>query len=279
MRYTFKRAKVYESESDAYITIFGKCKDCGALLRAYCLKKPEVGNSLQLFVKTIDTRGIPHEKKRALKYIERAKIQKEFLYKKAILWRREKTKEMDYGDPESSHLYTDDVLRKACQEDKDKEQDVHQIKNPIQSIYNLKYNVQYAGIIREIGLFKFYCMYWSPLQIDIYKDIVKSYNNFIIIDATGSVVQKIQRQNQKSGAIFLYQAIASDVSQIVPLFQMLSEKHDANIIQYWLGEWLCSGGIIPHEVITNFSFALLNAVARAFNNCNLSDYVKLCLKF
>jgi len=61
--YTFKRAKVYESESDTYITIFGKCKDCGAPFRAHCLKKPEVRNSLQLFVKTIDTRGIPHEKK------------------------------------------------------------------------------------------------------------------------------------------------------------------------------------------------------------------------
>jgi len=73
-------------------------------------------------------------------------------------------------------------------------------------------------------------VHWSPLQIDIYKDIVKSYNNFITIDATGSVVQKLQRQNQKSGEIFLYQAVASGVSQIVPLFQMLSEKHDANII-------------------------------------------------
>lgn len=39
-------------------------------------------------------------KKRALKGIERANVQKELLHKKTILWRREKTKEMDYGDPE-----------------------------------------------------------------------------------------------------------------------------------------------------------------------------------
>lgn len=128
-------------------------------------------------------------KKRALKGIERTKVQKELLHKKAILWRREETKEMEYDDPEPSHLYTGSVLRKARQEGKDKELGVHQIHDPIKSIYDLKYNVQYAGIIREIGLHKFYCMYWSPLQMDIYKDIVKS-KNFISIDAIGSIVQK-----------------------------------------------------------------------------------------
>lgn len=99
-------------------------------------------------------------------------------------------------------------------------------------------------------------MYWSPLQIDIYKDIVK-LNNPISIDATGSLVQKIDQKNKRSRAIFLYQAVASGLSGIVPLFQMLSEKHDANIIQYWISEWLRCGAKISYEVITDFSFALL----------------------
>jgi len=188
------------------------------------------------------------------------------------------TKEMEYGDPEPSHLYTTDVLRKTRQEGKDKELGVHKIQNVIESINNLKYNVQYAGVIREIGLDKFYCMYWSPLQMDIYKDIVK-LNHSISIDATGSLVQKIDQKNKRSGPIFLYQAVASGISGIVPLFQMLSEKHDANIIQYWMSEWLRCGGKIPHEVITDFSFALLNAVARAFNSCSLPQYIKICLKY
>jgi len=59
---------------------------------------------------------------------------------------------------------------------------------------------------------------------------------------------------------------------------MISEKHDANMIQYWMNEWLRSGGTVPREVITDFSFALLNAVARAFNNWSLSYYIKSCLK-
>lgn len=52
--------------------------------------------------------------------------------------------------PNLSHLYTDNVLRKARQEGKDKELGVYQIQDPIVSINDLKYNVQYAGIIREI---------------------------------------------------------------------------------------------------------------------------------
>jgi len=57
-------------------------------------------------------------------------------------------------------------------------------------------------------------MYWSPLQMDVYKDIVKM-NNPISIDATGSLVQKIDQKNKRSGPIFLYQAVASGISGIV----------------------------------------------------------------
>jgi len=52
-------------------------------------------------------------------------VQKDLLHKKAILWRRDATKEMDYGDSEPSHLYNNNVLRKARQESKDKELGVY----------------------------------------------------------------------------------------------------------------------------------------------------------
>lgn len=38
-----------------------------------------------------------------------------------------------------------------------------------------------------------------------------------------------------------------------------------------------SRGIVPREVTTDFSFALLNAVTRAFNNWSLSYCIKSCL--
>jgi len=90
-------------------------------------------------------------------------VQKDLLHKKAILWRRDATKEMNYGDAEPPYLYNNNVLRKARQEGKDKELGVYNVKDPVKSINDLKYNVQYAGAIREMGLDKFFCMYWTPL--------------------------------------------------------------------------------------------------------------------
>lgn len=59
---------------------------------------------------------------------------------------------------------------------------------------------------------------------------------------------------------------------------MVSEKHDTNILTYWLREWLRSGAPCPKEVVSDYSFALLNAIALSFNNCDLNTYVENCMK-
>lgn len=140
----------------------------------------------------------------------------------------------------------------------------------------MKYNVEFASIIREIGFDKFYCMYWSPMQLDLYKDIMKTKVP-LSIDATGSVVRKLKRPNNQSSAIFLYQAVVPTAEGIFPVFQTLSEKYDANTISYFIKEWLRSGAPVPHETVTDFSFALLNGISLAFNECNLKTYVNYCL--
>jgi len=56
--YIFKRAKIYDSVKGVYITIFGRCRDCYATCSAHSTEKPEIGNALKLFVKTVDTRRV-----------------------------------------------------------------------------------------------------------------------------------------------------------------------------------------------------------------------------
>jgi len=89
--------------------------------------------------------------------------------------------------------------------------------------------------------------------LDSYKDIIK-LNDTISIDV---LLVPLHRKyfKQIELLIFLYEAVG--ISGIMSLFQLLAEKHDTNLIQYWLNE-LRSGGIIPHKAITNFSFVLLN---------------------
>lgn len=47
---------------------------------------------------------------------------------------------------------------------------------------------------------------------------------------------------------------------------------------YWLRESLRAGASCHREVVTDYSFALLNAIALAFNSCDLSMYVENCIK-
>lgn len=55
---------------------------------------------------------------------------------------------------------------------------------------------------------------------------------------------------------------------------MLSERHDANILTFWLREFIRLGASIPNEFIVDMSFALLNAGAIAFgNHADIEDYV------
>lgn len=216
--YSSKRAKIFYCENRVYLEIVGKCNECGATFKGHCLRKPIPDDSIKIFVKTIDTRGIPHVSKRMLKGLERQKVQQELLATKAANWCCKATKVMEYGKPEPSHLYSSSVLRKAHQEAKDKDFGLYKVPDPLMSLQTLKYNVEFASIIREIALDKFYCMYWSPIQLDLYKDIIKTKVP-LSIDATGLIVCKLKRpNNNQSNAIFLYQAVVQTVKGIFPVF-------------------------------------------------------------
>jgi len=55
------------------------------------------------------------------------------------------------------------------------------------------------------------------------------------IDATGSLVKKIMKSGESTHFVFLYQIIASFKGKIIPVLQMISEKHYKNILTYCYG--------------------------------------------
>lgn len=275
--YAFKRAKVYDTETKVYITIKGRCRECGNEFTGHCLNKPKNGQRVRISVTTSDTRGMPHTKKRPLAGEERVEVQKTLLHQKPAAWRCEATKDMDYGDEEPPDLYGLRVVNKARQEAKDKALGVHKVTDPMKSLQALKTNVEFSGTIREIAIDKFHSMYWSEEQLHLYKDLIKS-GVPVTFDATGSVVEALPRPNGRSGAIFLYQGVIKGTAGILPVLQFLSEKQDTNMIAYALREWIRSGFPIPKETVTDFSLALLNGLCLAFNECTLKTYVRTCLR-
>lgn len=196
-------------------------------------------------------------------------------------WRREKAAElMEFGDLEPAHLYRETVLRKAKQLDSDDKLGLAKVSDPIPAILDLKYKPEFSGIIREIGLDKFFVIYFSPEQLFLYQKFNREEPKIgmLSIDATGSLVKNIKKPDGTTNFVFLYQAVVPLKLKILPVAQMISEKHNTNILTYWLREWVRCGAACPKEVVTDYSFALLNAVAFAFNNCNLHTYVESCIK-
>lgn len=72
-----------------------------------------------------------------------------------------------------------------------------------------------------------------------------------------------------SGHIYLYAlTISVGVNELVPIFTMLSEIHNANFISFWLK--------VPNEFCVDMSLALSNAAVNAFTSYkSLSEYVNL----
>lgn len=76
-----------------------------------------------------------------------------------------------------------------------------------------------------------------------------------------------------SGSIHLYTLVISDGFQ-VPVWSLLSERHDANFLTFWLREFVRVGGNVPKVFTSDMSLALLNAAAIGFANySNIEEYV------
>lgn len=76
--------------------------------------------------------------------------------------------------------------------------------------------------------------------------------------------------------MYLYQGVIPFHTKILPVVQLISEKHDTNILAYWLREWLRSGIPCPTDIVTDYALALLNAVCLAFETTDLNTYVNRC---
>lgn len=81
-----------------------------------------------------------------------------------------------------------------------------------------------------------------------------------------------------SGNIFLYQGVLTgSYNSHVPVVQMLSKRHDVQVITRWLSEWIRAGAPIPKEAICDFSLALLGALVKALTHCSdLKSYINEC---
>lgn len=147
-------------------------------------------------------------------------------------------------------------------------------------IRKIKHSSAYCGSIHDICLDKVCVYYRSPMQIHIYREYCRRKKTCrkISMDATGSIVSKIYIEDGlESGHIFLYVIVINIEGKIVPIHQMISEKHDTNTIEYWIKEWLRMVAIKPEEAVSEYSRSFLGAITSTFNRMTrIKEYVLSC---
>jgi len=119
----------------------------------------------------------------------------------------------------------------------------------------------------------FITSFYSEEQFNINKK--ESGTNRLHFDATGTLVPSVEGKR-----VFLYSLVAPTNSPNVPclpVLEFLSNSHSAQTISEVLFGWrliyekICGR---PTTVVTDFSFALTNSVAMAFNNFTIAE--QLC---
>ncbi len=281
---TYKRAKIFK-ESENYCTVEGYCRSCGSTLKAVCKYPPRDRTEILDVTFRCVYKG-PYKECTSTEKRRMTSSQTNFFVREQIdrgisadIIRRGYANEvMDFGDLEPPHIPTSNALRVA----KSKALQKHRIHDdPIIGLCIMKYSNAFSNSIHDIGYDRFFCHYWTNIQISMYREYVKNSKcPSVSVDATGGIVRKPQLiGGRKTKTIYLYEiAFYDQKSKIqVSVGDMLSERHNNNSICHWLMEWLRSGAPLPKQVVTDMSLALLSGVVRAFTTfTSVWDYIKFC---
>lgn len=138
-----------------------------------------------------------------------------------------------------------------------------------------------SGYIRRIGLIPFFVTMFSDEQLRIVKMLETFFS--VYVDATGSVVKSGEKK------IFYYAGVTPDTSlelnpkerhKVLPLFECISNAHDGFNIGVLLSEFKTEfHKMFPtmpwpiKHAVTDFSYALLNAICWSWNQKKLIDYI------
>ena len=255
--YSFKRHIIDDPEE--YLSMYESCTSC---------KNDESFESVSFHISTMDCTNIPHSKKVRLQGTARQKVKEELRFRKSKEWRIELVKEtIDYGDSDPPFAYNLPALQKASQDDKNNQLGIQKGVSVVDSIMNLTESVEFRKFIPHFSI-KYFCVtYWSPEQVELYKEILELLNNPFSLDATGSIGIPIKTPNQDDHACFLSVLCTRINNTIVPVCQAISEVNDTNLYVFWRSVFLKSGEkYCPKEVVTDMGKAFQNAICLAFNH-------------
>ena len=155
-------------------------------------------------------------------------------------------------------IHNSNTSAQARQEAKDELIGLTGPKNLIDSILHLQ--DEHPSFIRKSYSIPFRVLYWSNKQNSLWKKVAPK--SVVAIDATGELVSQVIISDNESSHVFGYFMVVKVGDIIVPIAQMISAKQSKNFIKHWLVCWRKSNNnILPSEVVTDNSLALLNGIS------------------
>ena len=145
--------------------------------------------------------------------------------------------------------------------------------------FNLTHKGEFVdGYIQDIGVVPFRLSLYVQEQVDAFiADCKEEEGGILHIDATGSVVAK--SVSRSTAPIFLSSLVMSRNS--APVLDFLTNRHSgpwltAILVNFLSDVQRANSGttIVPRHVVTDFSYALINAVLVACNRMTLSEYLQ-----
>ncbi|CAG4941897.1 unnamed protein product [Parnassius apollo] len=136
--FKFQSAKIKRNTEEHFLMIKGTCIECQNNINIYSVNEPN-GDGIDIIVSTFDAKNVQHYKKRQLRGRTREKVanilkgQSTYMYRRNVANQR-----MHFQDQEPADLFNDYVLRKAKQQQIDKELCLEPNTNEVVAVMSLK---------------------------------------------------------------------------------------------------------------------------------------------
>lgn len=288
------KIKGYDSNK-SQITIRAYCGhkslDGEIKCKAYKLKNRTNDKNVFDLFSSIDPIYHPFKRYPHISRANRSDLKKKLLFKTVEALSEElfETQDTEFAEKHNTikTSSTDDVLRKMKSEAL-QEQDNE--KDDFQDLYveSLKQINKPDRFIQRLSANPFYVICYSKMQTNLFKSKIKSLKTekvILYIDATGGIIRP---PNPKSKTIYYYALIFPikfsdrDPNSPFPLSDFVSASHSHETIGEWLRavkknlEREVSRRPLIDGIVTDFSFAQINALVEVFNGVDVVEYLKIC---
>ena len=159
----------------------------------------------------------------------------------------------------------------------------HDNKNQFDTLKNLlllQYSASFNAVIRKICSRPFYIIYSLPEQLDLWSDLRrKNLGSTIFLMMIDGLIENVKIGKTTSESVLLYALATKVENNTILLYQSISEEKTVGFFNFFLREFLRDDFDVPSELVIGYSYGLLDAASKVFNECSFNQYKLYCYEY